>query len=153
MIDLQKYYDMVELCITNLGVNPETCRGKNAGQWSLIKGSARVSIDVWYIEKEKRAYFQVMSPVSKVPEGRKEEFFQELLQINDKLFGVAFSLYKETAWLKVIREVDAMDYSEAFAMITRIGNYSDTYDDQLKAKYFGGGGGNDAGQPNSDSNI
>ena len=135
MENLETYFNIVEACITKLGVDPAVCRGEKAGQWNLKKGSVNVWIDVFHIEKEGRAYFQVMSQIMKVPPTNKEALFEELLTINDRLFGVAFTVYKGIVWLKVIREVQGMDTDEAFAMITRIGNYADQYDDELKAKY------------------
>ena len=66
---------------------------------------------------------------------RKNLLFEELLIINDKLFGVAFTIYQGWVYLKVIREVDGMDQNEAMAMLHRIGNYADQYDDELIAKY------------------
>ena len=139
--DLSPLYNIIESCIADLGVDPATARGNSPGQWSLIKGSAKVWIDLWYIEREGRPYYQVMSPVLAIPATNQAAFFQELLEINDKLFGVAFTIYNGWAWLKVIRECDGMDKNEAFAMLTRIGNYADQYDDVLIAKYAGGGGG------------
>jgi len=139
--DLTPYYQLVENVITKLGVDPSICRSKDgngeikAGQWNMLRGSAKVWIDLWYIEKEKRAYYQVMSPVMQIPENNKAALFQELLEINDKLYGVAFTIYNNWVWLKVIREVDGMDENEAFAMLTRIGNYADQYDDHLIGKY------------------
>ncbi|MCB9230442.1 MAG: YbjN domain-containing protein [Bacteroidia bacterium] len=136
--DLQSQYDIVEACIAKLGVDVASTRGQKPGQWSLVKGSAKVWIDLWYIEREKRAYYQVMSPVMKLPEpANRLPFFQELLELNDKLFGVSFSIYNDWTWLKVIREVDGMDENEAFAMLTRVGNYADQYDDYLIGKYQG----------------
>jgi hypothetical protein len=70
-----------------------------------------------------------------LPKDRKDEFFKELLSINDKLFGVAFAIYDEWAWLKCIREVDNMSVSEALAIIRRVGYYADEYDDLLMKKY------------------
>lgn len=140
--DLSKYYGMVEECISRLGVDPAICRHETtAGKWSLVKGSAKVWIDVWHIENEGRAYFQVMSPVMQIPVDNRGALFQELLQINDKLFGVAFTIFNDWVWLKVIREVKGMDGDEAFAMLTRIGNYADQYDDLLINKYSPTAGG------------
>ncbi len=136
MQDLSVYFLMVEDIISTLGVDPALCRGQNPGQYSLMLGSARVWIDVWYIESEKRSYFQAMSPVMRLPIASSEHaFFKELLEINDKLYGVAFTIYNGWAWLKHIRETDALDRSEAEAMINRIGVYADQYDDYLKGKY------------------
>lgn len=135
MENLEMYYNLVEGCIGRLGVDPTICRGEKPGQWSLKKGSVNVWIDVFHIEKEKRAYFQVMSQVMNIPPTNKEALYEELLTLNDRLFGVAFTIYKNIVWLKVIRETQGLDADEAFAMITRIGNYADDYDDKLKAKY------------------
>jgi hypothetical protein len=136
MQDLNPYFTMVEDIIRGLGVDPSLCRGQNPGQYSLMLGSARVWIDVWYIESQGRAYFQAMSPVMRLPIRESQHaFFQELLEINDKLYGVAFTVYNGWAWLKHIRETDGLDKSEAEAMIHRIGVYADNYDDYLKGKY------------------
>jgi hypothetical protein len=136
MQDLSKYNTMIEEIIQSLGVDPSLCRGERPGQYSLMLGSARVWIDVWYIESQGRSYFQAMSPVMRLPVyERQQAFFQELLEVNDKLYGVAFTVYNGWAWLKHIRETDGLDKSEAEAMIHRIGVYADQYDDYLKGKY------------------
>jgi hypothetical protein len=133
--DLSQYYAVVDAAIKQLGVDPENCRGKQPGQWNLRKGSARIWIDLWHIHNERRAYFQAMSPVMPLPPERREEFFRELLETNDKLFGVAFAVYDNWAWLKSIREVEGMNESEALNILKRIGIYADDYDDKLMAKY------------------
>lgn len=137
MKELDNYYNLIEEAIKGLGVDPEKCVGKTKGQWNLQKGSVSVWLDVWHIEKEDRAYFQAISPVMRIPTNRKEEFFEELLSLNHSLFGVSFTIYNGNVWLKAIREVDGLDKNEAMFMTTRIGNYSDHYDDILKEKYFG----------------
>ena len=77
-----------------------------------------------------------MSPVMRLPEEAKQPaFFKELLELNDKMFGVAFTIFNGWTWLKHIREVDGLDKSEASAMMHRTGNYADKYDDELKSKY------------------
>ncbi len=136
MQDLSKYNTIVEEIILALGVDPALCRGEKMGQYSLMLGSARVWIDIWYIESQGRSYFQAMSPVMRLPiYERQHAFFQELLEINDKLYGVAFTVYNGWAWLKHIRETDGLDKSEIEAMVHRIGVYADQYDDALKTKY------------------
>lgn len=135
MENLNYYYQMVENCIRDLGVDPTICRGEKEGQWSLTKGSAAVWIDVWHIEQENRAYFQVLSPVMQVPPTRQQEFFQELLELNYTFYGVAFVKFQDWIYVKLIREVDGMEQSEAAATINRVGWYADEYDDRLKVKY------------------
>lgn len=136
-MDLQPYYDVVEGCIADLGVNPVDCRGENPGQWNLKKGDTTVWADLWYIEKEDRPYFQVMAPIFQIPadEAVKTRLFGELLEINDTLYGVAFTMYKDWIYIKVIREADGMDKGEALAMLLRVGNYADQHRQELSTKY------------------
>jgi hypothetical protein len=136
-MDLQPYYEVVESCIGGLGVDPVECRGDKPGQWTLRKGSATVWVDLWHIEQEERAYYQVMSPIFPVPQDAemRNNIFAELLSINDRLYGVAFTTYKEWIYIKVIREADGMDDTEAQAMLLRVGNYADQYRQELADKY------------------
>ena len=138
MENLNFYYRIVEGAISQIGIDPETCRGENPGQWTLTRGTVKVYLDLWHIKKEGRAYFQVMSKIMPIPTDRREDFYRELLEINDKFFGVAFSIYKDYVWIKTIREVKGMDENETHAMIMRVRNYSDSYDNKLKAKYLPG---------------
>ena len=135
MSNIQSYYDMIEGIIRSFGVDPVACRGNQPGSWSLVRGSAKVYIDCWHIESQGRAYFQVMSPVIKVPEQNREMFYFDLLSFNDKLFSCAFAIYNDWAWIKMIREVDGMDTNEAAAIMQRVGAYADQYDDLLKQHY------------------
>lgn len=133
--DLSPYYKVVEDAIQQLGIDPALCRGEKGGQWNLKKNDVNVWIDLWYIEREQRPYYQVMAPILQLPADNREKLYEELLQINDSLYGVAFTLYKDWVYLKVIREVEGMDDKEAFAMLTRIGNYADVYKQDLHDKY------------------
>lgn len=138
MTEIQKTIEMVENSIRKLGIDPVSCRGEKEGQYSLTRGSVQIWIDVWHIEKENRAYFQVMSPIIEtVNVANKPALYEELLQFNDTLFNVAFTLYNNWVWLKTLREVDSLDENEVYAQITRVGNYADRYDDELKQKHSG----------------
>jgi hypothetical protein len=137
MTELENYYEKVENVITNLGVPAAECRGEQQGQWELKRGSASVWIDIWNIEAENgtRGYFQTMAPVVELPTSKLEEFCKELLEINHTLYGVAFTINKNWAYVKMIREVEDLDENEISAMISRVGFYADEYDDKLKEKY------------------
>jgi hypothetical protein len=133
--DIQEYYGIVEKAIQKIGINPVECREEKVGQWSLRKGETKVWVDIFNIEKEGRAYFQCMSPIMKTPLMKREAFYKELLEINDGLFGVAFSIYKEQVWVKVLREAIGMDEQECHASIIRIGTYGSQYTTYLMEKY------------------
>jgi hypothetical protein len=136
MENLQYYYDMVDSCIRDLGVDPALCKGDKPGQWNLKKGSASVWIDVWHIEAENRAYFQALAPVMQIlPSTNQTALFQELLELNYTLYGVAFVNFNDWIYVKLIRECDGLEQKEAAATINRVGWYADEYDDRLKVKY------------------
>ncbi len=133
---IKAYYEIVETCIKELGIDPATTRGELEGQWNLKRGSASVWVDVWEMDSNKQVYFQLLSPVVGVPAENREAFFNELLQINHTLYGVAFTVKDNYAYIKMIREAQGLDKSEASAMLDRIGFYADKYDDMLRDKYF-----------------
>lgn len=141
-MDLQSYYQIIENAISQIGIDPALCRAKNdagqevPGQWNLKKGEQSVWVDLWYIEKEQRAYFQVLAPMMDVPANISPAFYRELLEINYDLYGVAFVISRDKVYIKIIREADGMDSPECLASIYRVGNYASHYDPILREKYF-----------------
>ena len=146
MQSIQHYYNMVEEVITGLGVDPATCRGDQAGQWNLKLGSASVWVDVFQSKDAQGnlidyGYLQILAPVCEVPVANQSLFTKELLEINHTLYGVAFTIYGNNAYIKAIRELEGLDKSEISSTFNRVGVYADDWDDKLKAKYFPATGG------------
>jgi hypothetical protein len=139
-MDLTVYFEMLENCIRELGVDPGLCRGQNPGQWNLKRGSADIWVDVFKREQDVFGYFQCMAPVCAIPKVNTEAFFQEVLEINHTLYGVGFTKFKDWLYIKVIRELEGIDQKEMLAMMRRIGSYADDYDDHFKNKYHGNSG-------------
>lgn len=135
MENLDSYYKTVEECVASFGVDPVKSRGERAGQWNLQRGSANVWIDIFYVEQAQQAYFQVMAPVVPMPTTDVEKFYEELLETNFTLYGVAFAKYQGAIYIKVVREAKGLDVAEAQAMVGRVGVYADHYDDELIKKY------------------
>ena len=140
MSAILKYYEMVENVIRNLGVDPVACREQTAGQWSLVKGSASVWIDVFEPKNDSGfiGYLQIMAPICQVPAHNAEAFYTEILETNHNLYGVGFTKFNEWIYIKGIREVDGIDEAEITSMFNRVSNYGDQYDDHFKSKYFPG---------------
>jgi hypothetical protein len=137
MRDLEHYYNLVEKVIGELGVDVPSTRGEDKGQWNLQKGNVPVWIDVFYDDNNKTAYIQVMAPITEIPATNKDVFYEELLDIAHDLFGVAFTKYENSIYLKAIRETEGLDESEFRATMNRIGTYGEEYEALFK-KYFGG---------------
>jgi hypothetical protein len=136
---LEDYYELVEAVISNFGVNPVESRGDRSGNWVLQKGNTLVWIDVFNLKIEDSEYphFQVCSPIFKIPENEqtKNNLFEEMLRINDTLFGVAFSIYENWTYVKVIRESAGLNEQEAMALILKVGNFADRYKAELSDKF------------------
>ncbi len=144
---IQHYHTMVEEVLTEYKIDPATARGPQPGQWSLKLGSASIWVDVFQTRDAQgnllqNGYLQVMAPVCDVPVNNQHLFTKELLEINHSLYGVGFTIFKEMAYIKSIRELQGLDKSELKATLDRVGIYADDWDDKLKAKYlpFTGGG-------------
>jgi hypothetical protein len=139
---IQHYYNLVEELITDYKVDPVITRGQQSGQWNLVLGSAPVWIDVFQSKDAQGnltsyGYLQIMAPICDVPTNNQHLFTKELLEINHTLYGVSFTIFKDKAYIKAIRELQGLDKSEAKSMFDRVSIYADDYDDKLKTKYFG----------------
>lgn len=137
MANIEEYYKVIEKAIESLGVEPDKCRDENdPGAWAVMRGKQEIWVDCWHIEEEDRAYFQVLAPILEVPADISPIFYREVLEINYNLFGVAFGIFKNMLALKVIREAEGLDDSEALNTITRVGTYAADYGTALMDKYF-----------------
>lgn len=146
MQPIQHYYDLVEQVLTEYKVDPATARGQNPGQWNLKLGSASVWVDIFQTKDAQgnltqNGYIQVIAPICEVPVNNQNLFTKELLEANHSLYGVAFTIYKEWAYIKSIRELMGLDKTEVMSTFDRVGIYADEWDDKLKTKYgiFSGG--------------
>ena len=143
---IQHYYTMVEQVLGEYKIDPATARGQQPGQWNLQLGSAKIWCDIFQSKDANgnlinAGYFQVMAPVCEVPINNQHLFTKELLEINHSLYAVSFTIYKDHAYIKAIRELEGLDKSEVKSTFDRVGIYADDYDDKLKAKYFAFSGG------------
>ncbi|HMV09838.1 MAG TPA: YbjN domain-containing protein [Cyclobacteriaceae bacterium] len=137
---IQHYYNMFEQVLAEYKVDPATARGQAPGQWNLKLGSASVWVDIFQSKDangnlQQYGYLQVLAPVCDVPINNQHLFTKELLEINHQLYGVAFTIFREKAYIKSIRELQGLDISEIKSTLDRVGIYANDWDDKLKAKY------------------
>jgi len=82
-----------------------------------------------------RHYFKVEAEIIAVPTENLTEFYETLLYYNHDFNGFAFLIHDQKVYLKSVRELQGMDENEAFAIITKVGNYADKFDGKLKEKF------------------
>ncbi|MEI6489769.1 MAG: YbjN domain-containing protein [Bacteroidota bacterium] len=129
---------LVETSLSGLKVDVAASRGAKPGQWSYKSKDASVWIDVFDFQTNpSKFYFQVMSPLCAVPDKKADEFFQDLLEINYKMYGSW--MCKKENWIYVLslREADGLDQSEVDATLDRVAFYSTDYYSKLSFKYEG----------------
>lgn len=137
---IEHYYTMFEQVLAEYKVDPASARGQQPGQWNLTLGSASVWVDIFQSKDEQGnlaqyGYLQILAPVCDVPTNNQHLFTKELLEINHSLYGVAFTIFKDKAYIKSIRELQGLDISEVKSTLDRVGIYANDWDDKLKAKY------------------
>jgi hypothetical protein len=137
---IQHYYNMFEQVLGEYKVDPTTARGQAPGQWNLKLGSASVWVDIFQSKDAQGnpaqyGYLQMLAPVCDVPVNNQHIFTKDLLEINHSLYGVGFTIFKDKAYIKTIRELQGLDISEIKSTLDRVGIYANDWDDKLKAKY------------------
>jgi hypothetical protein len=139
---IDHYYNLIESALAEYNFDPKTARGQTPGQWNLKFGSANIWADVFQSKDAQGnltqyGYFQALALVCDVPVNNQALFTKELLEINHQLYGVAFTIYRDKAYIKAIRELEGLDKSEIKATFDRVSIYANDWDDKLKQKYFG----------------
>ncbi len=135
-MDLKPYYKRVEQVLSELGLDPEDCRGETEGQWEISYGMATVMLDVY--EVKGYAYFQCIAPILKLPENPDKNLFIELLEYNHTFVGVAFTKFKGWIFIKSAREFDDLSNNEMINIIKRVSLYADQMIKPLQEKYVYG---------------
>jgi hypothetical protein len=143
---IEHYYNLVEEVLSEYKIDPKAARGQTPGLWTLKFGSADIWVDVFQSKDAQGnliagGYLQVLAPVCEVPVNNQHLFTKELLEINHSLYGVGFTIFKDNAYIKSIRELQGLDKSEVKSTFDRVSIYANDWDDKLKAKYFGFTGG------------
>lgn len=129
---------LIEQCIEELGVSPALCRGDKVGQWTMTYKNSTVWIDCFnFQDNPSRYYFQVMSPLLRLPDRNREEFFKNVLEINHNLYGSWISIKGDWTYVMNLREADGLDVSEINATFDRVAFYSSDYYGKLSFKYEG----------------
>ena len=129
MNEITTYQYLIDKAIKRLGLNPEKCY-RNNYNWHLQSGS--VILDLTIFSLDNRDYFKVEAEIIAVPTENLTKFYETLLHHNHDFNGFAFLIHDQKVYLKSVRELQGMDENEAFAIITKVGNYADKFDDELK---------------------
>ena len=129
---------VIEDGISQLGINPATCRGKNAGEWDFVRGSAKIAVGIRQSEKYPQGYFYVVSSmldVNQVPHHRKLELFQVLMEENLKLVELKFCYGDSTILLVTNRNAQGLDKIEVANSIDQLSYHADLLDDLIINKF------------------
>jgi hypothetical protein len=141
--DFETAKKLVEETIGKLGLDPGTCRTRNAGDtqaaWTLKRGSACVLVTVTHHQDEGTAYLRVASPVVTLPAEteRHGALLRHLLELNAAgLANAAFGLVGDRVVAVSERPVEGLSAGEVEQMVRHLAAVADTFDDRL-AREFG----------------
>ena len=148
-MDLKPFYEVAEDAIQTLGVDPETTRCEEDGQWILSRGPVEIYIDIWqpqthsqweyFKEEEPTAAYQVVAPVCYLPEDatKLQAFMEEVLYINHHMFYGSFTVNREQgmAAIRYKRLLEGANRVEMIEPIDSIGFYAENLSNYLSTKY------------------
>lgn len=127
---------LVETSISGLKVDPVACRGEKEGQWSLRIKDATIWIDAFNFESNPDVYyFQVMSPLFKVPDILNSEIMIDLLEYAYSMYACSICKKEEWYYILHLRDAKGLDQSEVDAAIDRVGHYSSDVYSKFSFKY------------------
>ena len=135
MKNLTDYQHIIAIAIEKLGLDAKKCQA-NDKTWIINRGSASISLELY--QSDNRTYFKVEALIATLPNEQSTKFYKELLLHNHNFNGFSFSLSENEIYLKAARDTVGMDSKEAFVLITKVGNYADKFDDEIKQMLLDG---------------
>lgn len=135
-MNLQQASQLVEESIKGLNIDPVASRKEKAGQWTITIKGAPVYIDVFnFATKPENYYLQIMSPLFKVPETRKEELYRDILEMNFDMYSCGMCIRNDWFYILTLRPTTGLDLTEVNFLLDQVGFYSNDYYTKLTFKY------------------
>jgi hypothetical protein len=149
METINHYTELIEKSLQMLGIEPETSRCADPGQWLVYNGETEIYIDLWE-QKEPNGWnyfqpegynlkvFQVLSPVCFLPEeSQLTAFYEDLLENNLNMFFASFIVNKQENMLalKFRRICNDLRVEDIIEAIESVGYYSELTASVFTDKY------------------
>lgn len=135
-MNLQQASQLVEDSIKGLGMDPVACRKATPGQWNITFKGAPIYVDVFnFPAKPENYYLQVMSPLFKVPEIRREDIYRDLLEMNYDMYSCGMCIKNDWFYILTLRPTTGLDLIEVNFLLDQVGFYSNDYYNKLTFKY------------------
>ncbi|NUM31300.1 MAG: hypothetical protein HUU47_03130 [Bacteroidetes bacterium] len=145
---IEKYIETIESAIESLGVKASEIRGEENGQWQIFRGPICLFIDVWTpvhntdwnytVEQSNNTTFQVIAPITKLPENEKLfSFYEELLHMNMHIYkaSLIININDRVLAVKFKQLVDGLTEKEVIDALECVGYYAEMLTEYFVKKY------------------
>jgi hypothetical protein len=137
-MDLNEIGKMIEASLEGLKIDVAEARGDKPGQWAYKMSDSTIWIDVYDLPAKPGVYYmRVLSPLMAMPDKKVDEFLQDLLEINFKLFNAAMAKKGDWIYLINLRQTQDLNQTEIDSILDQIAFYSSDYYAKLSFKYEG----------------
>jgi hypothetical protein len=132
--ETEAYIRLIENVIRRYaGLEPGECYNDEQHCWRFAKGSVDIFVSLLDIGGE--PYVNFAAPIMAVPQSRREEFFERLLEENAHRIAVKFSVREGVVWLEINREMKGLGFDEAVRSLVRVAEVADELDQVLVNEY------------------
>lgn len=140
-IRLELVEAMISQYVQSIGLTVEQTYDSEKKVWHWKHGSANIEVFIQSVEvgKEKtREYLRIFSFLAEVPQlstAAREQFMNNLLEMNDVNLGVKLTIAKDTnkIYATYERDIRGMDYQELATCVADLEWWADKLDDELKS--------------------
>lgn len=134
---LERYVRDVELILQKIGVDIDEAQMslEEGYGWEFRRGSA--SIEVYIVQREDKAYLQVLSPIMYLPQSNLLPLYRRLLDYNLQMTSASLGIFQDVVYVFHERPLHGLDADETDDIIDFVSGYADDLDNAL-VNEFGG---------------
>lgn len=134
---LERHVRDVEIILQKIGVDiTEAKMSLEEGYgWEFRRGSA--SIEIYIVQREDKAYLQVLSPIMYLPQSNLLPLYRRLLDYNLQMTSASLGIFQDVVYVFNERPLHGLDADETDDIIDFVSGYADDLDNAL-VNEFGG---------------
>ncbi|MCP4438915.1 MAG: YbjN domain-containing protein [Aureispira sp.] len=134
---MEKYIEVIESAIEQLGVDIKKCRTQDPHKWHLHRGKAQVIIFLRESQVhtgDKRPTMVIVSPILPVPEeeATRNKLYGILLETSHKMITESFSTAEGWVYMSTTYYLEEVNQKEAAYLLDSLSYYAQMFTTELR---------------------
>lgn len=138
---MEKYKEVIESAIEQLGVDIKKCRTNDPNKWHLHRGTAQIIVFLRESQVhtgDKRPTMVIVSPILPIPEEEavRNKLYGILLETSHKMITESFSIAEKWVYMSTTYYMEELNQKEAAYLLDSLSYYAQMFATELRKGFL-----------------